>query len=110
MWTFGGPKLNVESVRLPGLNPVELMEKIRRRWDTNKNPNTPVIEISQLGEFIANLEAYREELKTTPGEMAYNLLCVTTRLLLCMFTGLRISEVDNMLWAGVDFEAGIFQP
>ncbi len=26
-----------------------------------------------------------------------------------MFTGLRINEADNMLWAGVDFEAGIFK-
>ena len=109
MWTFGGPKFKAGGVRLLGLNPVELMKKTIKRWDTNKNPNTPVIEITQVGEFIAKLEAYREELKATPGEVAYNLCCATSRLLLCMFTGLRINEADNMLWAGVDFEAGIFK-
>ena len=109
MWTFGGPKFKAGGVRLLGLNPVELMKKTIKRWDTNRNPNTPVIEKTQVGEFKAKLEAYREELKATPGEVAYNLCCTTTRLLLCMFTGLRINEADNMLWAGVDFEAGIFK-
>ena len=109
MWTFGGPKFKKGGVRLLGLNPVELMKKTIKRWDSNKNPNTPVIEITQVGEFIAKLEAYREELKAIPGEMSYNLCCATTRLLLCMFTGLRINEADNMLWAGVDFKAGLFK-
>ena len=112
MWNYCKPHFkDNEGNRLLGDNPVSAAKQRndRGKWEVQTNPNKPVITIDKIGGFIAHLEQRIAGVGDPALRTDYCQRNGTIALLLCLFTGMRISEALNLLWAGVDLEAGLFR-